>query len=289
MPIGACVMVIFIYVEFQSSSAISTPAMIATSSMTVSTNTVAIITQSIAESVDHTTSSAISTDTVINAITTTATTTTTVITTSVSTTSDNIAFVTTSTNTNSILSSSPTLSLPQSKDSINPFSVEVIAVIVTLTLIVFIIITVVVMGIVVVYRKRKKSKQCIKQDVKSRSPDYDEVTVQRSSTNTPQSIDGISHDRDDISNDAYSIPTDSITTDGIPNETYGIPNNAIPKDQISEHLKYANIPKDIKLTKQEGKAQENLYSIPFSHIEVQPNPAYAHSTGTIRLSEAQYH
>ena len=273
MPIGTCVMVIFIYIESQSSSAISTPAMIATS-MTVSTNTVAIITQSIAESVNHTTSSAISTDTVINAITTTATTTTTVITT---------------TNTNSILSSSPTLSIPQSKDSINPFSVEVIAVIATLTLVVFIIITVVVMGIVVVYRKRKKSKQCIKQDVKSRSPDYDEATVQRSSTNTPQSIDGISHDRDDISNDAYSIPTDSITTDGIPNETYGIPNNAIPKDQISEHLKYANIPKDIKLTKQGGKTQENLYSIPFSHIEVQPNPAYAHSTGTIRLSEAQYH
>ena len=285
MPIGTCVMVIFIYIESQSSSAISTPAMIATS-MTVSTNMVTIITQSIAESVDLTTSSAISTDTVINAITTTATTTTTIITTSVSTTSDNIA---TSTNTNSILSSSPTLSIPQSKDSINPFSVEVIAVIVTLTLVVFIIITVVVMGIVVVYRKRKKSKQCIKQDVKSRSPDYDEATVQRSSTNTPQSIDGISHDRDDISNDAYSIPTDSITTDGIPNETYGIPNNAIPKDQTSEHLKYANIPKDIKLTKQEGKAQENLYSIPFSHIEVQPNPAYAHSTGTIRLSEAQYH
>ena len=236
---------------------------------TDSTNTIIVTTQSsITESIDHTTSSVISTDTLINAITTTATTTT-ITTTSVSA-SDNIAIMTTSTNTNSIVISSPTLSISQSNDDINRFSVGVIAVIVAIALVVFIIITVVVIGTVVVYRKRKKGKQCIKQDANSKSADHDEATVQRSLTNTPQSIDGISND-------------------GTPDDTYSIPNDAIPKEENSEHLKYANISKAIKLTKHESKAQENPYSIPFCHIEVQPNPAYAHSSGTIRLSEVQYY
>ena len=248
---------------------------------TDSTNTITVTTQSsITESIDHTTSSVISTDTLINAITTTATATT-VITTSMSA-SDNVEIMTTSTSTNSISISSPTLSISQSNDDINRFSVGVIAVIVAIAFFVCIIITVVVIGTVVVYRKTKKSKQCITQDANSKSTDHDETTVQRSLTNTPQSIDGLSNDG--TPDDTYSIPTDSIV-----NDTHDIPNDAIPKEENSEYLKYANISKAIKLTKHESKAQENPYSIPFCHIEVQPNPAYAHSSGTIRLSEVQYY
>ena len=149
---------------------------------------------------------------------------------------------------------SPTLSTSRSDDSINFSSVGVIVVIAALVVVGIVIITVVVVGIVVVYHKRKKSKQYNKgDDVNSNSTNG--ATLQRVSTHTPEPVD----------------------------------NETIEQDSKDHQHQYVNIPEGIQHTKQDSKVPDNVYSIPYCQIKMEPNPAYKPTTGTIRLSEVKYY
>ena len=75
------------------------------------------------------------------------------------------------------------------------------------------------------------------------------------------------------------------------NATYGMmmqrsssnapePVNGDPNEESNNECQCANNP-----AKEEDKTPHHIYSVPYGHIKLQPNPSYAHLSGTIRLSE----
>ena len=170
-------------------------------------------------------------------------------------TSSSLSITTGATSTNIMYISSPTLSTSRSDDSINFSGVGVIVVIAALVVVCIVIITVVVVGIVVVYRKRKKNKQYNKGDDVNSNSTNEATTLQRFSTHTPE-------------------PVDKETSE---------------QDSKDHQHQYVNIPEGTQLTKQDGRVPDNVYSIPYCQIIMEPNPAYKPTTGTIRLSEVKYY
>ena len=56
--------------------------------------------------------------------------------------------------------------------------------------------------------------------------------------------------------------------------------NGDSSEQNNDDRQYVNSP-----PKEEDDTPHHIYSVPHGHIKLQPNPSYAHLSGTIRLSE----
>ena len=67
-------------------------------------------------------------------------------------------------------------------------------------------------------------------------------------------------------------------------------NNETSEQDSKDHQhQHVNIPEGTQPTKQDGRVPDNVYSIPYCQIKMEPNPAYKPTTGMIRLSEVKYY
>ena len=288
-------LVLFIYVEFQSSTVIHrapSPPSTTTSTPTPSTTEVNMATvtfHSLTRSANHSVTTA--TDTLMtNDITTTITTSTvdlniisttahtiiqsanhstssfttninTFITTDVTTittksTDLSVTATTNSANTITMFTNSPTLTAqPDSTDSTSQFNVGMLVVIVIVSVVLFITIAIIVVGIIVVCYKRRRSKQRTEQE----GADYstiDEKVLQKHPTSNPEPV--------------YF-------------EFQG-PDNKDPHYINNEGIKQAD------------RVMQDPYSLPFDNqlkikhkqVKIQDNPAYSASSGVTTPAEVNY-
>ena len=212
---------------------------------TVDLNVMATMAHTIVQSANH---SASSFTTNINTLITTDVTTI-----ATKSTDFNVTAITNSANTITMFTNSPTLSTLQSNDRSVYSSVGALVVIAVVLLVVFVIIAVIVVGIIVVCYKRKRSKQCTKQEDADSSSSIDEKLSQRPPTSIPEPIKVGGQDKKDPN-------TKGLQTD---------------KEIMEDH--YYSIP------------FKNQVAIQYEQVNMQVNPAYSLVSGMNTSTEVHYY